>query len=58
MAELPAMRQRNAPSSYEHADKMTVILKDWIPGELSHGGCLQKQSQAGGELVQPGRKQF
>jgi hypothetical protein len=30
MAELPAMRQRNAPSSYKHADKMTAPLKDWV----------------------------
>jgi hypothetical protein len=28
--ELPAMRQKNAPSVYEHTDKFTDALRDWV----------------------------
>jgi hypothetical protein len=28
--ELPAMRQKNAPSAYEHADKFTDTMREWV----------------------------
>jgi hypothetical protein len=34
---LPAMQQRNAPSAYEHADKFTDTLRDWVAAGVVAG---------------------
>jgi hypothetical protein len=34
---LPAMQQRNAPSAYQHADKFTEALRDWVAGGVVAG---------------------
>jgi hypothetical protein len=37
VAVLPAMQQKNAPSSYEHADKFTEALRDWVAAGVVAG---------------------
>jgi hypothetical protein len=35
--ELPALRQKNAPSAYEHADKFTDAMRDWVAAGVVAG---------------------
>jgi hypothetical protein len=37
MLVLPAMQQKNAPSAYEHTDKFTEALRDWVAAGVMAG---------------------
>jgi ABC-type Zn uptake system ZnuABC Zn-binding protein ZnuA len=51
MKELPSLRQKNAPSAYEHADKFTDTMREWVAAGVVAGPSSRRRCLASGRTV-------